>query len=341
VIDLTGTESSLPPRLDSGFRSGVDGMAEPRYTATLDTAVNFDQQAAPPPSRDATSEIISMSASAAEQTESCSPQGVDYYTPAETATNQFSVDAVVCQQWDESDEQHDVPYSCRENEHCEEGSDDYQDEDGKEQRNDDDGIVFMIGSAKDSPAEKGNSPDQAESGNLHDNMATDGGMDSAYYRYSSLPELNNAAISAYESETRDMRTGKRSSPLTIKDMIIGEVIPRKKAYGETQPLHCENVVGDKGDLEASSKKRKADDISDATKDEEEEAVMAPAPTTLTTQTSYDSALAERDLPDSDTRVSTTIERPRKRLRRAAEVLTWAAIGGVAVFSALVVTAPNL
>lgn len=96
-------------------------------------------------------------------------------------------------------------------------------------------------------------------------------------------------------------------------------------------------------------KRKAEDISQSSQKEEEavqpKAVEAPTTTCQLVQ-NPEQEVAElapvSTLPCQPTAsVSLDLPRPAKRLRRAAEVVGYAAIGGIAVMSALIATAPAL
>ncbi|RMJ10874.1 hypothetical protein CDV36_009497 [Fusarium kuroshium] len=90
-----------------------------------------------------------------------------------------------------------------------------------------------------------------------------------------------------------------------------------------------------------SSKRKAEDISQLTPEEEKHAEVLPRP-----DRSHYSRLRFRRRANNTTHsaVSTSASAsapPTKRLRRVAEVVGYAALGGVAVMSALIATAPTL
>lgn len=102
---------------------------------------------------------------------------------------------------------------------------------------------------------------------------------------------------------------------------------------------CTNI----GEPNKATPKRKADDISESTPEEEVAVITKP---TQDKETVISSAGVTQPVFSLASQASGPIsggpiERPAKRFRRAVEAVGYAAIGGIAVMSALIATAPQL
>ena len=116
-------------------------------------------------------------------------------------------------------------------------------------------------------------------------------------------------------------------------------------------MSIKSIVEETRPDKVAPNKRKADEISQSSPEEEEEVVVqtngegAPVKTCESNKTRKQepvNSLRSAPLPLQHAMSTSSNEpRPPKRLRRAAEVFGYAAIGGIAVMSALIATAPAL
>jgi NADH:ubiquinone oxidoreductase subunit D len=152
------------------------------------------------------------------------------------------------------------------------------------------------------------------------------------------PEISRGPVlddsSAYQFEMSKKAISKQNSMKRTRMDIKDLVEPSSIEHGAI--AHTPRSV-----------KRKAEDISQTTAEEE----------TFTSATGFKHARAKTEtapLPTNQSisctqsprgalqaKMSTDLPRPHKKIRRAAEVFGYAALGGLAVMSALIATAPAL
>ena len=108
-------------------------------------------------------------------------------------------------------------------------------------------------------------------------------------------------------------------------------------------LGINDIVDQTPEDEAHSRKRKAADISQLTPEEEitEAEIQASIPRAKTGADRPPDAAEPIERPSAAAANPVSSEPQTKRLRRVVEVFGYAALGGVAVMSALIATAPAL
>lgn len=117
----------------------------------------------------------------------------------------------------------------------------------------------------------------------------------------------------------------------------------KKAQNSQQPPTEKTLaVEEVGSGAPKSLKRKADDFSQLTREEElSEALSVHRDQPQTTQQPTRNRICSNHSFSNGKRLRSSTTRPNKRLRRFAEAFGYVALGGVAVMSALIATAPTL
>jgi hypothetical protein len=152
------------------------------------------------------------------------------------------------------------------------------------------------------------------------------------------PEISRGPVlddsSAYQYELSKKAITKQSSMKRTRMDIKDLVEPSSIEHGAVAKT-------------ARSAKRKADDISQTTA-EEESFANSTSPTHARTETDTTHLPTNQSLSCAQSpraalqaKISTDLRRPHKKIRRAAEVFGYAALGGLAVMSALIATAPAL
>lgn len=156
-----------------------------------------------------------------------------------------------------------------------------------------------------------------------------------------LTELTGLGEAAGPGEAAEPREA--AEPTGAREETVPQCVPQpetpveaNEAADNAEPTKApEDSIG--SDLTQRSSKRKADEISQ-TKPEEQTKFAQPRPLGCgrVTRRKFDLVKA-MEVMDS----APTTPPPTKRLRRVAEVVGYAALGGVAVMSALIATAPTL
>lgn len=134
-----------------------------------------------------------------------------------------------------------------------------------------------------------------------------------------------------------------TSKKTVGQTDQNTILPEIEKTGLTNEEDDELPPSHLPDSKRPSRKRKSDDISALLPAEVEPDSSQIQPESSQPVINLETASAlSSDVPEMTyTDLASFSERPVKRLRRAAEILGYAALGGVAVMSALIATAPAL
>ncbi|RSL70778.1 hypothetical protein CEP54_001642 [Fusarium duplospermum] len=196
---------------------------------------------------------------------------------------------------------------------------------------------------------------------------------SSAYEYAISKKGNDGAVASTDvvAGTDDVVTDAPAATVDAVDVVDGGLDANTADKGGEEPLESTQAVSEETDEKAMpsndiaeepahvvehaepklpeashdmpgtprSSKRKAENISQLTPEEEKHAEVLPRP-----DRSHYSRLRFRRRANNTTHSAVSASAsapPSKRLRRVAEVVGYAALGGVAVMSALIATAPTL
>jgi hypothetical protein len=139
------------------------------------------------------------------------------------------------------------------------------------------------------------------------------------------------------AEMADLASPK-DSPMTINHVVEP---PQTRAEAPVPGAVLVDTCGDSEPVTSPVKKRKAEQMSESTPEEEQLNVQATAPVALPEDYQPAGQAESFRVNDGHVQLVTGTTRPVKRLRRMAEVFGYAAMGGAFVMSALIATAPEL